>query len=905
MTLQNILSGNHVVTIPHARTADTCLSLLDSALSGLSQAEAATRLSKFGPNTLPQAKPTSILKIFIRQFISPLIYVLLIAAVIALAIQSWLDAVFILAVLLINAAIGTYQEYGAERSMHGLQRLLKLHSQVIREGKTQFINAEELVPGDIVYLQSGSKVPADLRLIETQQFAVDESMLTGESLAIAKDPQQLHEANCPLAERSNMVFAGSMVTTGRSKAVVVATALNTELGRIAASLLEKPSAQPPLLLRMQRFIRFIAFTVSVAVIAVAVIEIHRGKELVEIFLVAVALAVAAIPEGLTVAMTVALAIGMQRMAQQHAIVRRLLAVESLGSCDYIATDKTGTLTLNQITVRRIYIPGLTTWEVTGEGITPDGHIVQRPEIALTDYQPLLMRLCAAAAIPNEGILLQQNDQWLGEGDAVDIALLVFVRKVGVTREHLLKAEPMLEHIHYESRQRFAACLSRTNKEERILVKGAVETILAMCRYQATATVDVPINALEILSIADELAAQGYRVLAFADGASTTNNNDKFNPSHLQNLCLLGLLAMDDPLRPEVKQAVQTCRQSGIHVAIITGDHPITALSIAKQLNLADSINEVTTGSQVADAMRGDKSKLESLVHKTKIYARVEPQQKLAIVHALQSQGHYVAVTGDGVNDAPALHAAHVGVAMGKSGTDVARETADIVITDDNFASIVAGIKEGRVAYNNVRKVIFLLISTGLGELVLFFLALAFNTPLPLTAIQLLWLNLVTNGIQDIALAFEPAEGHELQHPPRPPNEPIFNSLMINRVLWSAFLIGIFAFVVFDWMLQIGFSIDDARNSCLLLMVLFENVQTFNSRSEHQSIFGQSLIKNPLLLYGTLAAQLIHIIAMQTPVLNQILGAHPVSLWHWLWLFGISSLLIVIMEVQKWLSRRKI
>lgn len=902
MTLQNMMSGNYVVTVPHARSVDACLERLHSSTQGLSVADAAARLSHIGPNTLPRAHPPSIYQIFIQQFISPLIYILLVAAMIALAIQSWLDAIFILGVLLINAVVGTYQEYGAERSMQALQRLITLQSQVLRAGNNYLINAEELVPGDIVYLQSGTKVPADLRLLSTQQFAVDESMLTGESVAVHKDATLQHEPDCPITERSNMAFAGSIVTTGRATAIVVATALNTELGVIAASMLGKTSAKPPLLQRMQRFARFIAMMVGLAVVIVASVEISRGRELTEIFLVAVALAVAAIPEGLTVAMTVALAVGMQRMARRHVIVRRLLAVESLGSCTYIATDKTGTLTVNQITVRRMQLPGQPSWKISGEGVNPNGGILFAPDTTVDMHDRVLRRLCAAAIIPNEGKLYQQQEEWIGQGDTVDVALLVFARKAGYTREQLLQGATLLAELPYESALRYAASHIHTPAGNRVLVKGAVETILAMCQHQATNTIDTPLHSTEIIAAADLLAEQGFRILAVADGVIPETADLDVNLTQLHGLCFLGILAMDDPLRPEVKEAVTACRLAGVKVAMITGDHPVTALSIAKQLNLAHGPAEIVTSTELADATRSGEPILDHLTRNTKVYARAEPQQKLAIVQSLQRQGEYVAVTGDGVNDAPAIRAAHVGVAMGKVGTDVARETADIIITDDNFASIVAGIEEGRVAYKNIRKVIFLLISTGLGELVLFFLALSVNTPLPLTAIQLLWLNLVTNGVQDIALAFEPAEGDELNQPPRTPHERIFNALMIQRVSWSALVIGIAAFSVFYGMLQAGYSLEAARNSCLMLMVLFENVQTFNSRSERRSLFVHNPLRNPLLLYGTLGAQLIHIGAMYTPVLSTVLGAQPVSLTHWSLLFGIALILLVIMEFLKWLSR---
>jgi len=883
---------------PYALSAEEALAELGSSVRGLSSAEAARRLERFGRNALPRAKPPGVAVVFVRQFKSPLIYVLLVAALVSLLLQDWSDAAFIFAVLVLNAGVGTFQEYSAERSAEALRELATPHARVERDGEAYEINAEEVVPGDIVHLESGGKVPADLRLISDHGLAIDESLLTGESLPVGKRSAVVLARDKAMGDRCNMAFAGTMVTAGRAQGVVVATGLDTGLGRIAESVLGKRPPKPPLLLRMERFTRLIAIAIGVASVFVAAVALARGASLAEVFILAVALAVAAIPEGLPVALTVALAVGMKRMARRSVIVRRLVAVEALGSCTHIASDKTGTLTVNQLTVRRFQFPDQPPWELTGEGVAPEGTFVLPQGASAIGREKMLERLARAAALANEGTLYARENGWVGHGDTVDVALLVMAHKLGVSTGALESIAPRLAAIPYESDLRFAASLNRFPDGERAAVKGAVETVLDMCACIATVEGDVALDADLIRSQQRALAENGYRVLAIADGALALDEHGSFSREHLAGLTLLGLVAMSDPPRPEARAAIEACARAGIEVSMVTGDHPITALAVSRDLSLANEPEEVVTGQELAEAAAVGPHALDELTAHARVFARVEPQQKLAIVESLQRNGHFVAVTGDGVNDAPALRAAQVGVAMGEAGTDVARETADLIVTDDNFASIVAGIEEGRVAYGNVRKVIFLLISTGAAEIVLFILGLAANLPLPLLAVQLLWLNLVTNGIQDVALAFEPAEGGELDRPPRPPGERIFNQLMIERVLLSALVIGGLTFGAYWWMLVQGHSVADARNGALLLMVLFENVQAFNSRSEHRSALTHNPLRNPLLFFGTLAAQLVHIGAMYTPGLRDVLGVQPISLESWAELLGLALVLFAALELHK-------
>ncbi len=889
------------LTASHAQSSATVLAALHVTLHGLSHAEAAARLEHHGRNALPRANPPTIFQVFLHQFASPLIYVLVAAALVSLLIQEWSDAAFIAAVLLVNALIGTFQEFSAQRAADALNQLVTTNSRVLREGDAYEINAEELAPGDIVFLESGDRVPADLRLLTGRDLEIDESLLTGESLAVLKDAETLLEADSTLGDRINMAFAGTLVGRGRGRGVVVGTALNTELGRIAAGVLGKRTAKAPLLVRMEQFTHRVAVLVALAALLMAGVALSRGMPLNEVFLLAVALAVSAIPEGLPVALTVALAIGMQRMAKRNVIVRRLLAVEALGSCTYIATDKTGTLTENRLTAQKLAFPGALDWQVTGESLQPNGAIVTPTGAPSPEDQGMLNRLCQAAVLANEGFLGHRDGGWTHHGDAVDVALLVLAHKGGLVQAEAANAFPENASIPFESERQFSASLNKVNGQDHAFVKGALERVLPLCETMAAASGSVALDKGMLEEQGLALAAQGYRVIALAGGQIRLPGKASFSEEHLSGLTLIGLVGLIDPLRPEAKSAVTACRDAGIRVGMVTGDHPTTASAIAEELGLVDGPGKVVTGPQLKKA--GNEAEADTLTSQATVFARVEPQQKLDIVHSLQRNGHFVAVSGDGANDAPALRAAEVGVAMGKSGTDVARETAELIITDDNFASIVGGVEEGRIAYANVRKVIFLLISTGAAELVLFTLALLTGLPLPLLAVQLLWLNLVTNGIQDVALAFEPGEGNELRRPPRAPQEPIFDRLMIERVVLSAIAMGAVAFFLFQTLLNNGFSVDEARNGTLLLMVLFENVHVFNSRSETRSAFHHNPWRNPLLLLGTVTAQLVHIGAMYTPWINDVLHIRPVSLHHWLELLVMALSILLIMEIHKAIRKR--
>ena len=879
----------------------------ETTREGLSAAEVRNRQDTFGPNRLPTKPPPSGFTIFLHQFLSPLIAILLVAAVISLIIGENTDAAFIFAILLLNATLGGFQEWKAEQSAAALQTLLKVHARVRRSGNEQEIPSDELVPGDICLLESGNRVPADMRLLDIKNLAIDESLLTGESLAVAKSPATLSDPRAPISDRTNVAYGGTTVMVGRGVGVVVATGLRTEVATIAQTVAETAETKSPLVVRMDQFARYISVGVVVACGLLAVVAMSRGIPWMEVLFMAVALAVSAIPEGLPVAMTVALSVATFRMAKRHVIVRKLTAVEGLGSCTYIATDKTGTLTVNQQTVKKIVLPSGDHFSVTGEGYTGEGEVVPESDGSLpSETISHLRRLGTAGVLCNEAHLAREKGQWDHHGDAVDVALLALGYKLDLDPPGLRRSINVLGRIPFESERKLAALFYEFYEEPRnnkIAVKGAVEEILARCDAMFIGEKVEPIEKEMIENEAITLARQGYRVLALAEGIFPHQGGEcPFEEHHLPALTLLGVIGTIDPLRPEVKDAVTECRNAGVHVAMVTGDHPATALSLSRESGIAESEEEVATGRQLEDIGSGQAPQFMDLINRVRVFARVTPIQKHQVVEALAKMGHFVAVTGDGVNDAPALKKAHLGVAMG-SGTDVAKDSAAMIITDDQFASIVAGVQEGRFAYDNVRKVIALLISCGVAEILLFTVSLFVGLPLPLTAVQLLWLNLVTNGPQDVALAFEAGEPDAMTRKPRKPAEGIFDSIMVQQTIVSGLVMGLVAFAAWSWWLNAGVEEGQARNLLLLLMVFLENVHVFNCRSERRSAFKIPLRNNRILMFGVFAAQGIHILSMYVPFTQHALKVAPVSLEEWGGLLLLASIILIAMEIFKMVKRQ--
>ncbi len=886
----------------HAKTIKESLEELGSGSGGLDGAEVEKRQEEYGKNKLPGKKARSIWSVILSQFKSPLIYILIIAGIISGAVGEIKDSIFIFFIILLNSVLGTFQEWKAEKSARTLQDYIKVFSEVLRNGQKIKVDAEELVPGDIVLLEPGFIVPADLRLIKTKNLTIDESILTGESNPADKNIAKLDEDTI-INDCSNLAFAGTRVSTGRGTGVVAKTGLATEIGKIAQSVYAAREVKPPLLVRIDRFAKQIGYVVIGTAALLAVIAVLRGFAYLDVFLLSIALAVSAIPEGLPVAVTVALSISTNRMAKRNVIVRKLAAVESLGSCTVIASDKTGTLTLNKQTAKIIITEPGRRFKVTGEGYNNKGDILPEEKNILNDRErDQIARLARAGIIDNEARLEHKGDSWNCRGNPVEIALLSFSYKIGLDPEEVRKAYPIVGEIPFESEYKFSAKLYKEKKSIMIAAKGAPEVIVPMCSKINTTQGTRNIDRKEIERESRQLSESGYRVLAVAGGRVTGNKNfDDYKKEDMQGLTFLGLVGFMDPLRPEAREAVERAGEAGVRVLMVTGDNPETALFIARELGIATSVDDVATGNDL-DRLKPDRERFINKIRSSSVFARVTPLQKLSIVEVLKEIGNNVAVTGDGINDTPALKRANIGVAMG-SGTDVTKDTASIIVTDNSLSSIVTGIEEGRFAYDNIRKVTYLLISTGTAEVLLFTGALLAGLPVALLAIQLLWLNLVTNGIQDIALAFEKGEPDVMKRHPREPGEGIFNRLMIQQTLVSGLFMGAVTLGAWFYLMSSGWEVAEARNILLLLMVLLQNLHVFNCRSERESAFKIPINRNYILIFGIIAAQGLHMISLYMPFMRDLLETSPVKFSNWIILLLIACSIIAVMEIFKAIKKK--
>lgn len=887
----------------HALGVGDVFERIGASPEGLDGPEVDRRREEYGPNRLPLKKPVSLAGIVLRQFLSPLIYVLIAAGAISAAIGDEVDAFFIFFVVLLNAALGTFQEYRAEKSAEALQGMLTTYTRVTRDGRRVEVDSSELVPGDMVHLQSGNRVPADIRLTEVNNFRVDESVLTGESEASEKSPGAL-DADISLGDRANMAFQGTVVDAGRATGIVVQTGGRTEFGLIAETATTGESGKPPLVQRMERFSRVISLVVLGVGALLALVSVARGVGAAEAFLLAVALAVSAIPEGLPVGLTVALSRASSKMARRNVIVKQLAAVESLGSCTCIASDKTGTFTVNRQTARVLLLPDGQEFEVSGEGYSGEGE-VRRADGTEPDERSMeiLEELATAAAVNNDAALRTSDGEWEYSGDEIDVALLALGYKLGVHPERARAGREVIGAIPFESERKYSASLFAEDGRRKVAVKGGTEVVAGFCERMAGSRGPVAMDSRKVHDQALELAGRGYRVISVAEAEVGEAPREGFGEEDMPPLTFLGLVGLIDPIRPEAVEAVRECKRAGIRVIMITGDHPATALAIARELELAREERQVVTGRELEELSEADDGSLAGRVQEASVFARVAPIQKVEIVETLIEGGDFVAVTGDGVNDAPALRKANIGVAMG-SGTDVAKDTASIIITDDNFASIVAGVEEGRFAYDNIRKIIWLLVGTGFAEVVLFSLVIFLGLPLALVAVQILWLNLVTNGIQHIALTMEKGEPRTMQKPPRSPSEGVFNRLMLGEVGVAGLTIGLVTFVVWLYLLY-GTDLGEvaARNYVLLLMVFFENVQVFACRSEYESAFRVPVRNNYFLFAAVLGAQGIHIAALYLPFLQRLLGTAPVAFLNWLLLLALALSTLLTSELFKFGARR--
>lgn len=872
----------------HTLTEEETLKKLESTIKGLDEKEVKKRQEQYGLNELPHKKQDSILKLFISQFQNPIELILVFTVIVSLLLGEIVDAVALIIIIAIDVIMGTYQEWKARKDAEALISMIRVTSKVIRNGKEYEINSNEVTVGDILVLESGDKIPADARILECHNFQVDESALTGESLAEVKStgvlPEETH-----LADRENYLYAGTSVVTGRAKAVVTAIGISTEIGKIADKVTNTEDEKSPLTIRIEKFSKQISVLIAlVAIITAAVLMITNGYSIPDLFnkhevlstvlLSVVALSVSAMPEGLPLALTMALTIASKRMAKKNVIVKKLNAVESLGSCTVIASDKTGTLTVNEQTAKEIVLKNGARYTISGTGYSGEGKVTPEGNAKIEDAQYLAW----LGAINNEAHLeYSQKKGWESFGDSIDIAFLALAAKAEIEQK-----PKIIETIPYESENQYSAVFYEKDGKTYCTVKGSLEKVMGFSEQNK-----------KYEKVNEELTGKGYRVIALADGEVKGTN-----AKHIKDLEFVGMVAFIDPIREEVKDSLKECETAGIKVCMVTGDHPLTAFAIAKDLGLCKTKEEVATGADVEKYRQMGEAKFDKFVSKIKVFSRVTPMDKLDIVNSFKRQGEFVAVTGDGVNDAPAIKAANIGIAMG-SGTDVAKETASMIVADDNFTSIVAGVKEGRTAYSNIRKITLFLLACGLGEVCFFLLSVAFGMDAPLVAIQLLWLNMVTDGIQDIALSFEKAEEEIMFEKPRSTKESLFTKdLMIEVGILGLTIAGI---IFSAWYFLINVKHVDiaiARAVVMMLMVFIQNINVLNCRSEKRSVFKESLRDNPLVIITIVSSIILQIIMAEIPLTAHFLQVEPISASWILYIFLLSLIIIVVFEIYKLIYR---
>jgi len=924
----------------HQLDIRTVFDELNTGEGGLHESEARQRLARYGPNRFGEQRHVSAWQVLLHQFTSPLIYVLLAALLVSIGLSlltdeaHWADVGVISIVLLINATIGFFQEYKAEHAVEELMKMVAPKATVRRDGEISEIEAEQIVPGDVVEIEEGGVMPADVRLFDVASLQVNEAALTGESVPVNKSDAPMGEAQDDLAasDQNNMGFMGTAVTSGHAAGVVIATGSQTRIGEIAGQVEQAGDTQTPLQRRTGRLARWITGAILLVAGMAMGIGLWMGRDWMEMVQLAIALAVAAIPEGLPIVVTVALAIGVRRMAERHAVIRRLPAVDTLGSCTIIVSDKTGTLTQNKMTVRAIYC-GNARFDVSGESGAPSEQPPQRSgdqddarDLSATPALFEALRaavLCNNAEVPEEGA---------ASGDPMEVALLHAGRQAGLERKSLEEQLPRIGEVPFQTERRFMATIHEQAADQAgrepgpmVWIKGAPETVLEMCANaldEQGATQDMDLDTL--LAQNNALADEGLRVLAVAMGRGEDAARGIRDENPPNTFTFVGLHGLLDPPRPSAVEAVDNCHRAGIRVIMVTGDHVRTAAAIAHEVHIDRPVQPnrqpqdgppgdvSTTPADLPEAHSGrdisnlSDEQLDQLLANTSVFARIEPAQKMRLVERLKATGQIVAVTGDGVNDAPALKAAHIGAAMG-SGTDVAREASDMVVTDDNFASIYGAVEEGRTAFRNIRMATFFLLSTGAAMVLLILATLGLRWPLPMLPAQILWVNVVTNGIADVALAFEPGDRALYLQPPRPPGEGVLNRCLIERLVIVGIWLAVGTLGVFLWKWGFDFStwavgpaenLDAARTAALTTMVLFQMVHVFNCRSENVSIFKKSLLDNKVLLLGVLASLAVHVVAVYLPWMQNLLSLTALDATTWFVAAAVAASAIIVNELHK-------
>lgn len=849
---------------------------LKSNKKGLEQGEVNRRLKKNGENILPHTKKPSILELYIKEFKSPIEIILLLTVIVSFMVGETVDAFVILFIILVDTIMGTYQENKAIKSAERLNNMIKSKSKVLRNNKEYNIDSKSIVIGDILLLESGDRINADARIIEYENLQVDESVLTGESIYVQKNNEVLDD-NTILAERKNMVYAGCSIITGRAKAITTATGINTEIGKIFKQVVDTKEEKTPLTIKMEKFSKQISIIIILISIISGTILYISGIKPSNIFLSVVALSISAMPEGLPLSLTMALTIASNKMSKKNVIVKNLNSVEALGSCTVIASDKTGTLTANEQTARKILLKNGELINVTGTGYNDIGKVV----IKNKENEEEVKKIINLCALNNEASFIKKDNKYNYFGDSIDIAFLALKEKINTNNNY--KKE---KTISYESDKQYSAVFYKENEKLKCTVKGSLEKIMEFSEKKE-----------EYIRNNEKLSSEGYRIIAVCDGyVDSTDEKD------IKNLEFLGMVAFIDPVRTEAKQSIKECQNAGIKVIMVTGDHPATALNIAKDLNIAKENEEVITGRELEEIYKKGTNYFDEKVKNIKVFSRVTPTDKLKIVESLKRNGEFVAVTGDGVNDAPAIKTANIGIAMG-SGTDVAIDTADLIIMDDNFTSIVEGIKEGRVAYSNIRKIILFLLSCGIAEVFFYLFAVCLGYELPLLAIQLLWINIVTDGLQDISLSFEKGNKEIMMEKPRSTKESLFSKDLIIEVFFFGFTISFMIFTIWKYFMDNNTNMLIARSTIMLIMTFIQNLHVLNCRSEKNSIFKTSLYSNPLIIITIIGSILLQIIVINVPALTKILKITNLSFNKIVISFCYSLLILLIAELYKLIYKK--
>lgn len=877
----------------HSFRIEDVLKRFATDVDGLSSAEAARRLTQYGPNELQAARHISPWEILLEQFKNVLIIILLIATALSAFLGEGVDAIAIAVIVLFAVGLGFIQEYRAERAIEALRQMAAPTASVLRDGEEEDIPAREVVPGDVVLLHAGDKIPADARLIEAINLQVDEAALTGESVSVEKHTAPLDNGGLALGDRKNMVYGGTAVTYGRGRAVVTATGMATEFGKIAQLLHTVESGKTPLQENLDKVGHALARAAFIIVAVIVGVGLFRGQPLIDMIIFGIALAVAVVPEALPAVVTISLAIGVQRMVKRNALVRRLPAVETLGSTTVICSDKTGTLTKDEMTVRKIFVNG-DIFEVSGAGYEPHGQFSL--DGAVVKPSDLLKRLLLGTVLASDAHIVhgETDKRWHVKGDPTEGALIVAAAKAGLKKLDLDVRYPRVNEIPFTSETKRMTTLYKMENGIVAFSKGAPEIIIDSCTRQVTADGETALDAAgkeRILRVAQDMASEALRVLAVSTRAGANIENAE------REMTFLGLLGMIDPPRPEAREAIQTCEQAGIKVVMITGDHPLTAKAVAGELGLLKT-GRVVTGSEL-EAMSDEA--FEQQVDEIEAYARVSPTHKLRVVTALQKKGHIVAMTGDGVNDAPALKKADIGIAMGITGTDVTKEAAAMTLTDDNFASIVAAVEEGRGIFGNIKKYLMYLLSSNIGEILLMAAATLFGMPLPLATVQILYINLATDGLPALALSVDPPERDLMRRGPRDPRVGIFTRPVVILMVIGGVWLALVNLLLFVWALSTGRSPEEARTMTFVSVVLFEFFKAYNFRSDRNSVFQEPFANKWLNLAIVWELFLLNLI-VYLPFLHEPFGTFSLPLADWLIVIALAVTVMPVLELGKWMER---